>query len=177
MYVASSYMARANRLSWLRTKSYVCLQSSVTTGSCITKRSILQYIADHITTTLCNVTTYIIMNGTMQHCNYITATLHYATLPFLQCTVAKFLTKTAQCIPGLFPYFLCTYEINPYFSNFIFYSSFSFIPILASVPALSCRSTEMNAKAWSSTYSACFIVYLSRKQQQQQHQSTDLRHF
>ena len=60
-YVASShhrsYMARANRLNWLRTKSYVYLQLNVTTGSYITKQSILQYVTDRITTKLRNVTT------------------------------------------------------------------------------------------------------------------------
>ena len=35
----------------------------------------------------------------------------------------------------------------------------------------------MNAKALSSIYSTCFIVYYSRKQQQQQHQSIDVKNF
>ena len=75
-------MARANRLSWLRTKPYVYLQSNVTTGGYIIKRSVLQNVTDHI------MQCYdVITNCTTQHCNYITGTLHYATLPFLRHTI------------------------------------------------------------------------------------------
>ena len=35
----------------------------------------------------------VIMNRTMQHCNYVTATLHYATLLFLQRTVMMYKVK------------------------------------------------------------------------------------
>ena len=49
-------MAQANRLRWLHTKPYIYLQSDVTTGSYITKRSILQYVTDHTTATLRKVT-------------------------------------------------------------------------------------------------------------------------
>ena len=66
-------MVRTNRLSGLRTKSYVYLQSNVTIGSYITKRSVLQYVTQHYD---------VITNRTTQHCNYITATLHYGTVPF-----------------------------------------------------------------------------------------------
>ena len=74
-------MARANRLSWL-------MQSNVTTGSYLhykTKRTTIHYrpYYEYI------MQRYdVIMNCTMQHCSYITARLHYAMLPFLQCTVA-----------------------------------------------------------------------------------------
>ena len=65
MYVASTELCydpiiaiwRKNRLSWLRTKSYVYLQSNVTTGSYIIKRSVLQSVTDRIATTLSSITT------------------------------------------------------------------------------------------------------------------------
>ena len=43
-------------VGYVHTKSYIYLQSKVTTGSYITKRSVLQYITDRITTTLHNIT-------------------------------------------------------------------------------------------------------------------------
>ena len=56
--------------------TYIYLQSNVTTGSYITKRSALQYVTDRITTTLYKVTSQL---QAALHNNVITLQLHYTT--------------------------------------------------------------------------------------------------
>ena len=80
-------MVQANRLSLLRTKSYVYVPTVKRNYWYVAKlqKSVLQYITDHITITS-HKSYNIIKNHSTQHCNQIAATyvrtLHYSNIAF-----------------------------------------------------------------------------------------------